>query len=85
MRLAVVRGRATSTVKHRSLNGSKLLVCQFLDRQQKMIGDPVLAVDRLGAGLGDCVMLTSDGIGLRKLLNDNSSPVSCWTLGILDE
>lgn len=85
MRLAVVRGRATSTVKHRSLNGSKLLVCQFLDRQQQMAGDPILAVDRLGAGLGDRVMLTSDGIGLRKLLNDDTSPVSWWTLGIVDQ
>ena len=85
MQLAVVRGRATSTVKHRSLNGSKLLVCQFLDRRRQMTGDPVLAVDRLGAGSGDRVMLTSDGMGLRQLLNDDTSPVRWWTLGIVDE
>ena len=85
MQLAVVRGRATSTVKHRSLNGSKLLVCQFLDRGRQMTGDPILAVDRLGAGAGDHVVLTSDGIGLRQLLNDDNSPVRWWTLGIVDE
>ena len=85
MQLAVVRGRATSTVKHRSLNGSKLLVCQFLDRGRQMTGDPILAVDRLGAGAGDHVVLTSDCIGLRQLLNDDNSPVRWWTLGIVDE
>lgn len=84
MQLAVVRGRTTSTVKHRSLSGAKLLVCQFLGDRRQPTGDPVLAVDRLGAGRGDHVVLTSDGLGLRKLLDDDTSPVRWWTLGIVD-
>lgn len=85
MQLALVHGRATSTVKHPSLNGQKLLICQLLGSGDKPAGDPVLAVDSLGAGAGDKVILTSDGLGLRNLLNDNTSPARWWTLGIVDD
>ncbi len=85
MQHALVQGRATSTVKHRSLNGTKLLVCQPLGNAGQPAGDPVLAVDKLGAGAGDHVILTSDGKGLRELLNDDTSPVRWWTLGLIDE
>ncbi len=85
MQLAQVQGRATATVRHRSLSGVKLLVCQPLGNEQQPSGDPVLAVDKLGAGAGDQVLITSDGLGLRELLNDGNSPVRWWTMGIVDE
>jgi ethanolamine utilization protein EutN len=85
MQLAVIEGRATTTVRHASLAGVKLLICQPLGNQMQPTGDPVLAVDKLGAGAGDKVLLTSDGQGLRALLNDDTSPVRWWTLGIVDE
>ena len=85
MQLALVTGSATSTVKHRSLAGVRMLVCQPLGGRGQPEGDPVLAVDRLGAGRGDRVILTSDGLGLRELLSDMNSPVRWWTLGIADE
>ena len=85
MQWAVVQGRATSTVRHRSLSAVKLLICQPLGNEGRPAGDPVLAVDKLGAGAGDRVLLTSDGLGLRQLLNDDNSPARWWTLGIIDE
>ena len=85
MQHARVKGRATSTVKHASLAGMKLLVCELLGRDGQPTGDPVLAVDRIGAGAGDRVILTSDGLGLRALLNDENSPARWWTLGIVDD
>ncbi|MAE62002.1 MAG: ethanolamine utilization protein EutN [Planctomycetaceae bacterium] len=84
MQLALVQGRATTTVRHRSLEGQKLLVCQQLDVAGDPSGDPILAVDQLGAGAGDVVIISSDGLGLRELLRDNNSPVRWWTLGIVD-
>lgn len=85
MQHAIVQGRATSTVKHPSLAGRKLLVCQALDAASKPTGDPVLALDSLGAGRGDRVILTSDGQGLRELLGHDNSPARWWTVGIVDE
>lgn len=85
MQLAIVQGRVTSTVKHRSLAGVRLLICQLLGVDGKPSGDPVLAVDKIGAGAGDRVIITSDGLGLRELLKDINSPARWWTLGIVDE
>ena len=85
MQLAVVRGRATSTIKHTSLAGWRLLVCQMLDAAGAMTADPVLVLDRLGAGSGDRVIITSDGLGLRNLLGHDNSPARWWTIGIADE
>ena len=85
MQLALVKGRATATVKHHSLAGRKLLVCQMLGRDDEHVGDPVLALDELGAGTGERVIITSDGWGLRDLLGHEDSPARWWTLGIVDE
>jgi len=85
MQLARVTGRVTATVKHPSLAGVKLLLCQVLGNTGEPTGDPVIAVDKLGAGRGDRVLLTSDGLGLRELLDDANSPARWWTLGIVDE
>ena len=85
MQLALIKGRATSTVKHASLNGQKLLVCRFVNGQREEMGDPVLVLDHLGARTGDQVMVTSDGLGLRQILGDDKSPARWWTLGIVDD
>ena len=60
MQIARVRGHATATVKHPSLEGTKLLACQLLGANGQATGDPVLAVDKLGAGCGDCGVRDSD-------------------------
>ena len=84
MLLAVVKGRATTTVRHPSLVGRKLLVCLQLDRTGRPGGDPLLAVDQIGAGVGDVVMLSSDGRGVRERIGDDNTPVRWFTLGIAD-
>ena len=84
MQLAMIVGHATSTVKHRSLAGSKLLICRVLGADGRHTGDPVLAVDQLGAGRGDRVIISSDGEGVRELLADETTPVRWWTIGIVD-
>jgi ethanolamine utilization protein EutN len=49
MQLGTVVGTATSTIKHPSLEGQKLLVVQLLAADGRSPdGEPVLAVDSLG-------------------------------------
>ncbi len=85
MILAKVKGHATSTVKHRSMSGQKLLVCLQLDLKGKASGDVLLAIDRLGAGVGETVMLSSDGKAVTEMLSDTNTPVRWFTLGLIDE
>ena len=76
MQQGLVIGTATSSVKHASMEGWKLLVVQFLQADgSSPDGEPVLAVDNLGAGAGQLVVLTSDGKGTRELLKSNTTPV----------
>lgn len=81
---ATVLGRATSTRKHQTLAGQRLLVCQPLKVDGSDDGDVFLALDRHGASIGDRVILSSDGRGLRDLLGKQRSPARWWTLGIID-
>jgi ethanolamine utilization protein EutN len=85
MYIGRVMGIATSTVKHPSMEGAKLLLVMALQADGRTIeGDPILVVDKLGAGRGEMVMITSDGIGAREMLGDDKSPVRWTVLGIPD-
>lgn len=81
----LVVGTATSTVRHPSLQGWKLLVVQPLQADGRSPdGEPVLAIDRLGAGAGETVVITSDGKGTRELIGSMTTPVRWSTIGIPD-
>lgn len=85
MQVGTVIGTATSTVKHPSLAGWKMLVVQFHAADGRTPdGEPVIAVDVLGAGAGDQVMLSSDGKETRRLLRSETTPVRWNVMGIQD-
>jgi ethanolamine utilization protein EutN len=86
MFLGRVMGNATATVKHPSMEGWKLLLVMALQADGRTIeGDPILVVDSVGAGRGETVVITSDGIGARELLGSANTPVRWSVLGIRDE
>ena len=81
----LVIGTATATVRHASLRGWRLLVVQpLLADGRTPDGDPVLAVDALGAGVGETVIVSSDGRSTRELLRSNTTPVRWSVIGIPD-
>ena len=85
MQVGLVVGTATSTVKHASMNGSKLLIVQLYGVDGRTPdGEPVIAVDPLGAGRGERVLLSSDGRGTRTLLKSDTTPVRWSVMGIQD-
>jgi ethanolamine utilization protein EutN len=80
-----VIGNATATVRHPSMRGWKLLLVQPLAPDGRSpVGDPFLAVDSLGAGTGEVVIVSSDGKGTREMLGAENSPVRWLCLGIVD-
>ena len=83
MRLAEVVGTVESTIKHASYDGQKLLLCRVLPFQGRPIQKPVLAVDRVQAGVGDTVLILTEGNGVRQLLG-GQPPIRSLIVGIVD-
>ena len=85
MLMGKVIGTAVSTVKHPSMEGCKLLVVQpTMADGITADGYPLVAIDKIGAGAGETVMITSDGAGTRNMLNVDATPVRWSILGIAD-
>ena len=55
MQLARVIGTVVSTVKNETLDGRKLLIVQTLDADLNPKGKPQIALDSVGAGVGELV------------------------------
>lgn len=85
MRIGRVIGSATATAKHASMQATKLLVIQPQLVSGGPDGDPVLAVDLVGAGTGQSVMISSDGRGAREFLKVDATPIRWTIIGIEDE
>ena len=85
MQVGVVVGTATSTVKHSSMRGWKLLIVQpYGVDGATPDGEPVIAIDALGAGCGERVLISSDGKGTRAMLKVEATPVRWSVIGIED-
>lgn len=84
MQLGLVLGSATSTVKHPSFEGQRMLVVQPLTTEGRDDGEPVLVFDRLGAGRGQRVIITSDGALMQAELG-RTTPGRWSVMGLLDE
>lgn len=85
MQPAKVIGSITATVKHSSMKGAKMLLVQPQLVQGQADGDPIIAVDGVGAGMGETVLITSDGRHSRKILQTDATPVRWTIIGIVDE
>lgn len=84
MKLAQIRGFVTSTVKHPSLEGWRLLVAQPVDRAGAEDGPPQIVIDSLGAALHQQVIISNDGGLAREMVRDKTSPARWSVIGIVD-
>jgi ethanolamine utilization protein EutN len=83
MQLGRVLGTVTTTVKHPSFQGERLLVVQLETKDGGSEGEPVLVFDRMGAGRGDQVLVTSDGALLQEQLG-KTTPGRWSVMGLPD-
>jgi len=84
MNIGRVLGQAVATVKHPSMTGWRLLLVQLLTADGKEDGEPLLAIDNLGARVADLVILCGEGRAVRDLMGYNNAPVRWLVLGICD-
>jgi ethanolamine utilization protein EutN len=85
MQLGTVIGHATATIKHASMQGWRMLIVQMLGNERRPEGDPVVAFGTLSPGIGQTVILNSDGKGAREMIGDEKSPVRWFVIAIENE
>lgn len=83
MRTAIVIGTIVATRKEEGLVGSKLLLTQPVNINREPIGEPFVAVDTVGAGIGEFVMF-STGTASRNAANKPKSSIDAAIVGIID-
>jgi microcompartment protein CcmK/EutM len=85
MRQCRVVGPLWSTIKHPAFVGKTLLVVQPLDAEGNDVGASFVAIDRAQAGVGDRVIVLTEGNGVRQILKEGDIvPIRSAIVGIVD-
>ena len=83
MQLARVIGTVVATVKNDSLEGRKLLIIQSLNKNLDAQGKPMVAIDSVGAGVGELVFWCR-GKEASFPFKREDTPTDCTVIGIVD-
>jgi microcompartment protein CcmK/EutM len=84
MQIARVIGTVVSTQKHRKFEGAKLLLVQPLNPDDSPRGAALLAVDGVGAGVHEKVLVVLEGRAAGEALGRKAAPVDAAVVGIVD-
>jgi microcompartment protein CcmK/EutM len=84
MQIARVIGTVVSTQKNQKFEGAKLLLVQPLGVDDAPRGTPLLAVDSVGAGVTEKVLVVIEGRAAGDALGRKLAPVDAAVIGIID-
>ncbi len=84
MILGRVAGEIHSTINHPFYDAKKLLVVERTDADGRATGDYLIAVDVVGAGPGERVLVLDEGNGARQVFASADAPVRSVVVGIID-
>ena len=84
MILGRITGNVVSTIHHPIVDGKKMLIAERLDQDSKPTGGYVIAMDAIGAGMGETVIILDEGSGARQILDDDQAPIRSIVVGIVD-
>jgi len=85
MQIGRVIGTVVATEKHSKLEGAKLMLVQPLTLENAPRGVPLLAVDGVGAGVGERVLVVLEGRAAGEALGRRAAPVDAAIIGIVDQ
>ena len=85
MQIGRVIGTVVSTQKNRKLEGAKLLLVQPLSLEGDARGVAILAIDAVGAGVGERVLVVIEGKSAGDALGKKAAAVDAAIVGIVDE
>lgn len=84
MIIGKVVGTVVSTRKHDDLVGSKFLIVDPLDKMNAQAGERLVAVDSVGAGISD-IVLVATGSAARLACKNTDTPIDACIVGIVDD
>ena len=84
MLIARVIGEVVATQHHPSHDGQKTLIVQPLNLDGTDRGDAVVAMDAVDAGIGDKVLLITEGFSAMTAVGRPNSPIDMAVIGIID-
>ncbi len=84
MLIGRVIGHVVATQKAHSHRGRKILVVQPLNLDGSDRGEAVLALDAVDAGVGERVLLTTEGFSAMTSVGRPNSPIDSAVIGIID-
>jgi ethanolamine utilization protein EutN len=84
MQIGRVVGTVVATQKNRKLEGAKLLLVQPLTLEGTARGTAVLAIDSVGAGVGETVLIVIEGKAAGDALGKKAAAVDAAIIGIVD-
>jgi ethanolamine utilization protein EutN len=84
MQIATVVGTVVATKKHPALEGAKLLLVQPQTPEGEARGPVLLAIDSVGAGVGERVLVVIEGKAAGDALGRRGAPVDAAIVGIID-
>lgn len=84
MKLARVVATVVSTINVPAFDGRKLLLCDLVAPDGEASGGYLIAVDTVGAGVGESVLLMDEGGSARQILGDPNAPIRSVVVGIVD-
>ena len=85
MKLARVVGTVVSTINTPDFDERTLLLCDLLGPGLAPAGGYLIAVDTVGAGAGEIVLLLDEGNSARQVLRSPMAPIRTLVVGIVDE
>ncbi|MCC6391692.1 MAG: EutN/CcmL family microcompartment protein [Bryobacterales bacterium] len=84
MLICRVIGEVVSTQKHESHEGQKIMLVQPLHLDGSNRGDAVVALDAVDAGIGDRVLLVTEGFSAMTSAGRPQSPIDMAIIGVID-
>jgi len=85
MIVGTVTGHIHSTISHEFYRARTLLLVEREDAVGARTGAYLIAVDTVGAGMGQRVLVLDEGNGARQVMNSADGPVRSVIVGIVDE
>ena len=84
MKIGRVVGNVVATIQAPVFRHRRMLFCEILDERLDAAGGYTLAVDAVGAGAGEEVLILDEGNSARQVVGEKDAPIRAVVVGVVD-